>query len=187
MPPQLHERQGKKISSPGRSPLGRAGSSMRDPGPPLCLAREIGIFVGVPDDDAGVVIRHPLARRGTRVVDLGQRRGSRSPCGPQNIRPTCGNRIPRKKGNRGLNKVLHMIAVCQARSDPRGRAYYHKKVGEGKSRRELCSASRGVSQTRCLRRSLLTRRVLLLELLDTEGPRMCVPESRYTGSCISVS
>jgi hypothetical protein len=70
---------------------------MRDPGPPLCLACEIGIFVGVPDDDAGVVIRHPLARRGTRVVDLGQRRGSRSPCGPQNIQPTCGNRIPRKK------------------------------------------------------------------------------------------
>jgi transposase len=46
-------------------------------------------------------------------------------------------------GNRRLNKVLHMIAVCQARSDPRGRAYYHKKVGEGKSRREAM---------RCLKR-----------------------------------
>ena len=39
--------------------------------------------------------------------------------------------------------MLHMIAVCQARSDPRGRAYYHKKVGEGKSRREAM---------RCLKR-----------------------------------
>jgi hypothetical protein len=65
---------------------------MGDPGPPLCLAREIGIFVGVPDDDAGVVIRFALAQRGTRVLDLGQRRGSRSPCGPQNILTTSGKR-----------------------------------------------------------------------------------------------
>jgi len=41
-------------------------------------------------------------------------------------------------GNRTLlNKVLHMIAVCQARSDPtRGGAYHRKKLAEGKSRRE---------------------------------------------------
>ncbi len=46
-------------------------------------------------------------------------------------------------GNRRLNKVLHMVAVCQARSDPRGRAYYLKKLEEGKSRREAM---------RCLKR-----------------------------------
>ena len=46
-------------------------------------------------------------------------------------------------GNRRLNKVLHMVAVCQARSDPRGRTYYLKKLGEGKSRREAM---------RCLKR-----------------------------------
>jgi transposase len=46
-------------------------------------------------------------------------------------------------GNRRLNKVLHMVAVCQARSDPRGRSYYLKKLGEGKSRREAM---------RCLKR-----------------------------------
>ena len=46
-------------------------------------------------------------------------------------------------GNRHLNKVLHMVAVCQARSDPRGRSYYLKKLGEGKSRREAM---------RCLKR-----------------------------------
>jgi transposase len=46
-------------------------------------------------------------------------------------------------GNRRLNKVMHMVAVCQARSDPRGRAYYLKKRGEGKSRREAM---------RCLKR-----------------------------------
>jgi transposase len=46
-------------------------------------------------------------------------------------------------GNRRLNKVLHMIAVCQARSDPRGGAYHRKKLAEGKSRREAM---------RCLKR-----------------------------------
>ena len=80
-----------------RRPLGRAGVAHRGPGPPLCLAREIGIFVRVSDYDAGVVIRFALAQRGTRVLDLGQRRGSRSPCGRKNIQPTSGNRISRKK------------------------------------------------------------------------------------------
>jgi transposase len=47
-------------------------------------------------------------------------------------------------GNRTLNKVLHMIAVCQARSDPRGGVYHRKKLAEGKkSRREAM---------RCLKR-----------------------------------
>jgi transposase len=36
-----------------------------------------------------------------------------------------------------------MIAVCQARSDTRGAAYYRKKIGEGKSRKEAL---------RCLKR-----------------------------------
>ncbi len=48
-------------------------------------------------------------------------------------------------GNRRLNKVLHMIAVCQARSDPRGGAYHRKKLAEDKSRREAM---------RCLKRRI---------------------------------
>ncbi len=36
-----------------------------------------------------------------------------------------------------------MIAVCQARSDPRGGAYHRKKPAEGKSRKEAM---------RCLKR-----------------------------------
>jgi transposase len=48
-------------------------------------------------------------------------------------------------GNRSLNKVLHMIAVCQARSDPRGGVYFRKKLAEGKSRREAM---------RCLKRRI---------------------------------
>jgi len=38
-------------------------------------------------------------------------------------------------GNRKLNYALHMVAVCQARSDTRGGAYYRKKIDEGKSRK----------------------------------------------------
>jgi transposase len=46
-------------------------------------------------------------------------------------------------GNRHLNYALHMVAVCQARSDARGGAYYRKKMAEGKSRKEAL---------RCLKR-----------------------------------
>ncbi len=46
-------------------------------------------------------------------------------------------------GNRKLNNALHMVAVCQARSDVRGGAYYRKKMAEGKSRKEAL---------RCLKR-----------------------------------
>jgi transposase len=38
-----------------------------------------------------------------------------------------------------------MVAVCQARSDARGRAYYRKKMAEGKSRKEAL---------RCLKRRI---------------------------------
>jgi len=50
-------------------------------------------------------------------------------------------------GNRSLNQVVMdmMIAVCQDRSDPRGRAYHQKKLAEGKSRREAM---------RCLKRRI---------------------------------
>jgi hypothetical protein len=33
-------------------------------------------------------------------------------------------------GNRHFNNALHIVAVCQARSDARGRAYYRKKMAE---------------------------------------------------------
>jgi transposase len=46
-------------------------------------------------------------------------------------------------GNRHLNYALHMVAVCQARSEVRGGAYYRKKLAEGKSRKEAL---------RCLKR-----------------------------------
>ena len=48
-------------------------------------------------------------------------------------------------GNRKLNNALHMIAICQARSDVRGKTYYRKKIAEGKSRKEAL---------RCLKRRI---------------------------------
>jgi transposase len=49
-------------------------------------------------------------------------------------------------GNRKLNyALLHMVAVCQARSDARGGTYYRKKLAEGKSRKEAL---------RCLKRRI---------------------------------
>jgi transposase len=48
-------------------------------------------------------------------------------------------------GNRKLNYALHMIAICQARSDDRGGTYYRKKMAEGKSRKEAL---------RCLKRRI---------------------------------
>ena len=48
-------------------------------------------------------------------------------------------------GNRHLNYALHMVAVCQARSDARGGDYYRKKIDEGKSSKEAL---------RCLKRRI---------------------------------
>jgi transposase len=56
-------------------------------------------------------------------------------------------------GNRKLNYALHMVAVCQARSDAQGGVYYRKKIAEGKSRKEaLRCLKRRVSDAvfRCL-------------------------------------
>jgi transposase len=48
-------------------------------------------------------------------------------------------------GNRQLNRALHTVALVQARSDPRAKAYMAKRMAEGKSRLEAL---------RCLKRHL---------------------------------
>jgi transposase len=63
-------------------------------------------------------------------------------------------------GNRKLNNALHMVAICQARSDVRGRAYYRKKIAEGKSRKEAL---------RCLKRRI-SDAVFKSFMADLEGP-----------------
>src|SRR5688500_12894212 len=41
-----------------------------------------------------------------------------------------------RRGDRQLNYALHMIAICQIAQDTRGRAYYRRKLAEGKSGKE---------------------------------------------------
>ena len=56
--------------------------------------------------------------------------------------------------------ALHMVAVCQARSDARGGTYYRKKITEGKSRKEAL---------RCLKRRI-SDAVFRSRLADSQAP-----------------
>jgi transposase len=67
-------------------------------------------------------------------------------CGTAPVEASSGDVVRHRlslAGNRRLNYALHMVAVCQARSDVRGGSYYRKKIAEGKSRKEAL---------RCLKR-----------------------------------
>lgn len=66
-------------------------------------------------------------------------------------------------GNRKLNYALHMVAVCQARSDARGGAYYRKKIAEGKSRKKAL---------RCLKRRV-SDAVFESLVADSRAPSRC--------------
>ena len=50
-----------------------------------------------------------------------------------------------RAGNRRINRVLHLMAITQLRTDTEGRRYYDRKVASGKTRREAM---------RCLKRRL---------------------------------
>jgi transposase len=67
-------------------------------------------------------------------------------------------------GNRKLNYALHMVAVCQARSDARGGRYYRKKIAEGKSRKEAL---------RCLKRRV-SDAVFRSLVADSQAPSRSV-------------
>jgi transposase len=69
-------------------------------------------------------------------------------CGTAPVEASSGEVVRHRlslAGNRKLNNALHMVAICQARSDARGEAYYRKKIAEGKSRKEAL---------RCLKRRI---------------------------------
>ena len=53
--------------------------------------------------------------------------------------PTQRHRL-NPRGNRQLNRVLHIAAVTQVRNDTPGRAYYRRKLDEGKTRKEALRA-----------------------------------------------
>ena len=50
-----------------------------------------------------------------------------------------------RAGNRRLNNALHMAAVTQIRNNTEGRAYYLRKIAEGKTKKEAL---------RCLKRRI---------------------------------
>jgi len=53
-----------------------------------------------------------------------------------------GTAVPRvnTKGNRKLNHAIHMAAITQIRNDTAGRAYYRRKIAEGKTEKEAIRA-----------------------------------------------
>ncbi len=61
-------------------------------------------------------------------------------------------------GNRQLNRVFYLIALCQRRWEPRAQAYYAKKRSEGKTER---------AALRCLKRRLVDVVFRLLVPTDT--------------------
>jgi transposase len=44
-----------------------------------------------------------------------------------------------RAGNRRLNKALHVVALLNKRHDPRGKAYYERKLAGGRARRDRCA------------------------------------------------
>jgi len=53
--------------------------------------------------------------------------------------PTKRHRL-NQRGNRQLNHALHIAAITQIRNDTPGRAYYQRKIAEGKSKKEALRA-----------------------------------------------
>ena len=53
--------------------------------------------------------------------------------------PTKRHRL-NQRGNRQLNHAMHIAAITQIRNDTPGRAYYQRKIAEGKSKKEALRA-----------------------------------------------
>jgi len=88
-------------------------------------------------------------------------------CGTAPVETSSGEVVRHRlslAGNRHLNNALHMVAVCQARSDVRGKTYYRKKMAEGKSRKEAL---------RCLKRRI-SDAVFKSLMTDLQGPSCSV-------------
>jgi len=64
------------------------------------------------------------------------------------------------RGNRILNHAIHIAAVTQLRHDTNGRAYYHKKIAEGKTPKEaIRSLKRRISDAVYRQLTLDTQRI----------------------------
>jgi transposase len=87
---------------------------------------------------ASIVIGH--------VVDIGRFRSRDQFANYAGVAPIEASSGPKKRhrlnprGNRQLNHALHIIAIAQIRHDSPGRAYYQRKIDEGKSKKEALRA-----------------------------------------------
>jgi transposase len=64
-------------------------------------------------------------------------------------------------GNRQLNRILHYIALTQISRDPQGRAYYQRKLAEGRTKADAL---------RCLKRRISDR---VYQTLRHQPPAGC--------------
>jgi transposase len=86
--------------------------------------------------------------RGSSSATSATRPVSRPPSGsrPTTAPPIEASSGPRSRhrlnprGNRKLNHALHVAAVTQVRHDTQGRAYYQRKIADGKSKKEALRA-----------------------------------------------
>jgi transposase len=88
-------------------------------------------------------------------------------CGVAPIEASSGDVIRHRlsrAGDRQLNYALHVMAICQARGHPAGRAYYLRKRAEGHSEKEAL---------RCLKRRLAD--VVYRHLLHDAQSQLAVP------------
>jgi transposase len=106
---------------------------------------------------------------------------------PPRPKVSSGNRVIHRlsqRGNRRLNHAIHMAAVTQLRhrhSD--GRAYYDKKIAEGKTGKEaLRCLKRRISNTICarLRADARTAQRLPGGPGRATGERLCIQRGQLT-------
>lgn len=65
-----------------------------------------------------------------------------------------------KRGNRTLNRIFFRMSICQSRYDEKGKAYYERKLKEGKSPRHA---------RKCLARQLVNIVFKILKSSETQG------------------
>ena len=85
-----------------------------------------------------------------------------------------------RAGNRRLNHVLYIAAVCQIRHDTPGRAYYRRKLAEGKTAMEAL---------RCLKRRLsdVVYRQLVADATTTDRQTRQAGPGGHSGATLTSS
>lgn len=143
------EKQMKELAKEVKGLVAARGSNLMDlPGVGPIVAARVLADVG---DVARFADRNRFASwTGTAPLDVSSGENNR-------------HRLSRA-GNRRMNRMIHIAATTQIRLDTEGRAYYRRKIADGKTRMEA---------TRCLKRRIsdaLYRQLVTDERARTETP-----------------